>query len=117
VQPAFFHNGSFTRLEDAIAHHLDPFESARSYNASSAGVARDLSYRLGPIEPVLSRIDPRIAHPATLHRDEFENLVAFVRKGLLDSRAEKQHTCSLVPFVLPSGARPIRFDGCPPAPN
>ena len=23
LQPAFFHNGAFTRLEDAIRHHLD----------------------------------------------------------------------------------------------
>ena len=29
MQPAFFHNGSFTRLEDAIRHHLNVFESAR----------------------------------------------------------------------------------------
>ncbi len=28
LQPAFFHNGAFTRLEDAIRHHLDVFESA-----------------------------------------------------------------------------------------
>jgi len=30
LQPAFFHNGAFTRLEDAIYHHLHVFESARS---------------------------------------------------------------------------------------
>jgi cytochrome c peroxidase len=29
LQPAFFHNGAFTRLDDAIRHHLDVFESAR----------------------------------------------------------------------------------------
>ena len=28
LQPAFFHNGAFTRLEDAIAHHLDVAGSA-----------------------------------------------------------------------------------------
>ena len=30
LQPAFFHNGAFTRLEDAIYHHLHVFESARN---------------------------------------------------------------------------------------
>src|ERR1041385_472408 len=40
VQPAFFHNGSFTRLEHAIYHHLHVFESARSYTATSARVDR-----------------------------------------------------------------------------
>ena len=29
LQPAFFHNGCFTRLEDAIRHHLDVSSSAR----------------------------------------------------------------------------------------
>src|SRR5205085_708185 len=31
LQPTFFHNGCFTRLDDAIRHHLDVFTSARSY--------------------------------------------------------------------------------------
>ena len=31
LQPAFFHNGAFTRLEDAIRHHLDVYDSARNY--------------------------------------------------------------------------------------
>ena len=38
LQPAFFHNGAFTRLDDAIRHHLDVFDSARNYNAARAGV-------------------------------------------------------------------------------
>src|SRR2546429_5894219 len=52
LQPAFFHNGSFTRLDDAIRHDLNVFNSARNYNAVSAGVDKDLTYRMGPIEPV-----------------------------------------------------------------
>src|SRR4029453_3162547 len=60
LQPAFFHNGSFKRLEDAIDHHLHVFESAHNYDAKSAGIDRDLSYRLGPIEPVLQRLDPML---------------------------------------------------------
>ena len=66
LQPAFFHNGAFTRLEDAIRHHLDVFDSARHYNAARAGVDRDLRHRLGPIEPVLGahRSTARQAHPA-----------------------------------------------------
>ena len=30
LQPAFFRNGAFTRLEDAIRHHLDVHDSARA---------------------------------------------------------------------------------------
>ena len=113
VQPAFFHNGAFTRPEDAIRHHLDVVTSARDYRPAAAGVDRDLRFRRGPIEPVLDRLDPRLAAPETLSGDELASLVAFVRTGLLDPRALPQHLCSLVPPVLPSGMTPLRFEGCP----
>jgi cytochrome c peroxidase len=71
LQPAFFHNGAFTRLEDAIRHHLNVFESALSYDAAAAGVDRDLRTRLGPVEPVLDRLDPRLASPMFLRAEEF----------------------------------------------
>src|SRR6187397_2511161 len=45
LQAAFFHNGAFTRLEDAIRHHLNVFSSARFYNPIAAGLDRDLTYR------------------------------------------------------------------------
>src|SRR6186713_1610844 len=61
LQPAFFHNGAFTRLEDAIRHHLNVFESASTYGAAAAGIDSDLRARLGPIQPVLDRLDPRLA--------------------------------------------------------
>jgi len=113
LQPAFFHNGAFTRLEDAIRHHLNVFESASSYHPAAAGVDRDLRARLGPLEPVLDRLDPRLASPLFLNADEFADLVAFVRTGLLDRRALPQHLCSLIPASLPSGMTPLRFEACP----
>jgi cytochrome c peroxidase len=114
LQPAFFHNGAFTRLDDAIAHHLDVFESARRYDAVRAGVDRDLAGRLGPIEPVLERIDPLLATPLRLSGREFAALVAFVRDGLLDERARPQSLCELVPAAVPSGFPMMRFDECRP---
>jgi cytochrome c peroxidase len=113
LQPAFFHNGAFTRLEDAIRHHLDVFESARGYDPVSAGVDSDLRNRLGPIEPVLDRIDPLLAAPIDLTAREFNALVAFVRDGLLDDRARKQRLCELVPAHVPSGFPTMRFEDCP----
>jgi len=113
LQPAFFHNGAFTRLEDAIYHHLHVFESARSYNPARAGVNRDLTLRLGPIEPVLARVDPLLLKPPKLTPEEFENLVTFVRTGLLDRRADRQNLCALIPATLPSGMQPLRFEACP----
>ena len=49
---------------------------------------RDLTPRLGPIEPVRARVDPLLAYPIRLAPDEFDSLVVFVRSGLLDPRAE-----------------------------
>jgi cytochrome c peroxidase len=113
LQPAFFHNGSFTRLEDAIRHHLNVFESARNYDPRSAGVDRDLQHRLGPIEPVLERLDPLLADPIELTSAEFNQLVAFVRDALLDERARRGNLCGLVPKTVPSGFSTMRFEECP----
>jgi cytochrome c peroxidase len=113
LQPSFFHNGSFTRLEDAIYHHLHVFESARKYDPVRAGLDRDLTLRLGPIEPVLATVDARVANAPHLAPEEFHNLVKFVRTGLLDPSADRQSLCSLIPLVPPSGMAPLRFEQCP----
>jgi len=112
IQPAFFHNGAFTRLEDAIHHHLHVFESARNYDPMRAGVAADLRLRLGPIQPVLARLDPLLLNPPHLTEEEFESLVTFVRTGLLDKRARRENLCSLIPDALPSGMTLLQFEGC-----
>ena len=117
LQPAFFHNGAFTRLEDAIRHHLNVFDSARHYNAARAGVDGDLRQRLGPIEPVLARVDPLLATPTRLSDGEFEDLLHFVRDGLLDDGAKAREFCPLIPVTVPSGLSILSFQGCPHAHN
>ncbi|MBL0125843.1 MAG: hypothetical protein IPP88_25375 [Betaproteobacteria bacterium] len=112
LQPAFFHNGAFTRIEDAIRHHLNVYESARQYDPSRAGVDKDLRHRLGPIEPVLSRIDPLLATPVRLSESEFNDLVKFVRDSLLDDGAKARELCPLIPKSVPSGLPMLRFQGC-----
>jgi cytochrome c peroxidase len=112
LQPTFFHNGAFTRLEDAIRHHLDPVASARGYDPVRAGVDRDLTLRLGPIEPALDRIDPLLARPIHLDDHQLDALIAFVGKGLLDDRARRHHLCRLVPASVPSGSPTMLFEGC-----
>jgi cytochrome c peroxidase len=113
LQPAFFHNGAFTRLEDAVRHHLDALRSARTYSPEAAGLAQDLLHS-GPVEPVLKRLSPRLATPVRLSEEEIADLVAFVRDGLLDARARPANLCRLVPASLPSGEALPRFEGCPP---
>ena len=109
LQPAFFHNGSFTRLEDAVRHHLDVFNSARNYDPARAGGAPDLTLLRGPIEPVLARIDPLLATPLSLTDDEFRWLVDFVRAGLLDKRARPARFRKLIPETVPSGRPTLMF--------
>lgn len=109
LQPAFFHNGAFTRLEDAIQHHLNVFTSARNYSPEAAGVDNDLRAPAGPIEPVLARVDPILATPITLSNNEFRQLVDFVRNGLLDKRAEPDRLRKLIPASVPSGFPVLKF--------
>lgn len=112
VSPAFFHNGAFTRIEDAIRHHLNAYESARGYDPVAAGIDTDLWPRRGPIEPVLERLDSKLRTPMKLKRSEFNDLVAFVREGLLDTRAKKENLCDLVPETVPSGRPVLDFEAC-----
>lgn len=108
LQPTFFHNGSFTRLEDAVRYHLDAIGSAPSYNPALAGVDADLQGPMGPIAPVLARIDPALATPIVLSSDEFHQLIAFLRTGLLDPKANPHELRKLIPARVPSG-RPVHI--------
>ena len=106
LQPTFFHNGCFTKLEDAVRYHSNAIGSAPSYNPTAAGVDADLQGPQGPIAPVLARIDPALATPVTLSTDEFRQLIAFLRTGLLDPRANAHDLRKLIPARVPSG-RPV----------
>jgi cytochrome c peroxidase len=112
LQPAFFHNGAFTTLEDAIRHHLNVADSARHYNPIQAGVAQDLTYIVASPEPMLQTVDPLLAQPLSLSFGEFQDLVTFVRDGLLDGGAAPPSLCSLVPNSVPSGLPVLKFEGC-----
>ncbi len=106
LQPTFFHNGCFTRLEDAVRYHLNAIGSAPGYNPVAAGVDADLQGPQGPIAPVLVRIDPALLTPVTLSTDEFRQLIAFLRTGLLDPKANAHDLRKLIPDQVPSD-RPI----------
>ena len=107
LQVSFMHNGAFIRLEDAIRYHLDAIASARSY--SPRALAPDLQGPLGPITPVLERLDPLLRVPIALSEAEFADIVDFVRNGLLDPGARPERLRHLVPTTLPSGRTPLTF--------
>ena len=107
LQPSFMHNGAFIRLEDAIRHHLDVAASARTY--SPRALAPDLQGPLGPITPVLERLDPLLRNRIALTHAEVADLVDFLRDGLLDPAAKPERLRHLVPRQLPSGRDPLTF--------
>jgi hypothetical protein len=48
-----------------------------------------------------------------LTEQEFQDLLAFLRAGLLDPRATPGNLCKLIPATVPSGLPVLRFEGCP----
>jgi cytochrome c peroxidase len=109
LQPTFFHNGAFTRLEDALRYHLNPTAGAALYSPSRQHLDADLTGPLGPIQPVLDRLDPSLANPVQLTPEEFNQLLAFVREALLDRRAFPNNLRGLVPDSVPSGRAVLKF--------
>jgi cytochrome c peroxidase len=106
LQPTFMHNGAFTRLEAAIQHHLNVMDSVLQYTPASQNLPADLSGSLGPMAPVLARLDPALSTPIVLTESQFDQLLAFVSNGLLDPRATPDRLRRLVPRTVPSG-RPV----------
>ena len=109
LQPAFFHNGSFSRLEDALRYHLNPREQTKLYSRARQHLDEDLVGPTGPIEPVLQRLDPRLKQGAPLTPGEFNDLLVFLRQSLLDSRALPENLRFLVPPSVPSGRPVLQF--------
>src|SRR5215216_2956508 len=110
VQPTFMHNGAFTRLDYAIRHHLNVMDSALHYTPASHNLPADLSGPSGPMAPVLARLDPALSTPIILTETQFEQLLAFVRGGLLDPRASPERLRRLVPHSVPSGRPVLMFE-------
>jgi cytochrome c peroxidase len=109
LQSAFFHNGAFSRLDDALRYHLNPREQAKHYSSAQQHLDDDLLGPTGPIEPVLQRLDPRFKRATSLTSNEFNDLLAFLGNGLLDSRALPKNLRSLVPPSVPSGRPVLQF--------
>jgi cytochrome c peroxidase len=109
VAPAFFHNGAFGSIRAAIEHHLNVYRSAAFYDPRRNNLPPDL--HVGPFLPMfLAGIDPLVAVPIHLSREEVEDLTRFVTRSLLDERV--LGFCSLVPASVPSGLPVAQFQGC-----
>ena len=109
LSPAFFHNGAFARLEDAIRFHVNP---TQAYDPATAGIDADLYARMGP------RVDPSLLHPLfknggiSLSESQIQDVAQFVKTGLLDPRAKKENLCGLIPKAVPSKMKVLTFEDC-----
>jgi len=111
VAPGFFHNGAFTRLDDAIRFHVNVIAGARTYDPARAGVPADLARRVGP--PVAVKLlDRGVRGPTPLNPQALDDLVNFVRDALLDPRVNARNLCELVPPAVPSGMPVLQFEAC-----
>jgi cytochrome c peroxidase len=109
LAPAFFHNGAFGRLEDAIRFHLDP---TQHYNPAAAGIDKDLTKRMGPRVPA-SMLHPMFKNGGIdLSESEIRDVTQFVKTGLLDPRATKENLCDLIPKSVPSKLKVLTFEAC-----
>ena len=109
LSPAFFHNGAFARLQDAIRFHLDP---TQKYDPAAAGIDADLRLREGP------RVDESYLHPLfrnggiRLSASQIRDVTQFVKTGLLDPRTKKENLCTLIPKFVPSKLKVLTFEAC-----
>jgi cytochrome c peroxidase len=72
-----------------------------------------LTGNTGLIAPVLQRIDPALAQRVSLTGEEFSDLEAFLRDGLLDRRALPENRARLIPTSVPSGLSLPTFESTP----
>ena len=75
-QPAFMRNGAYVCLEDAVRHHLEVDDLARSYELDN--LDPDIRASLGPVEPMLGRVAELIDLSQPLPDDEFDQVLDFV---------------------------------------
>jgi cytochrome c peroxidase len=76
---------------------------ATNYSPAAAGVAADLRGPMGPLGPILERLDSRLRTPIELTPAEFDQLLEFVKVGLMDPAASSSKLKALIPANLPSG--------------
>jgi hypothetical protein len=88
----------------------------KSQCATQAGVAADLNHNTGLIILVLRRLDPALSNIPALSEQEFSDLLAFLREGLLDPRARPDYLTRFIPASVPSQLPLQVFETTPPRP-
>ncbi|WP_086929618.1 cytochrome-c peroxidase [Agarilytica rhodophyticola] len=81
LEGPYMHNGAFDELEDAIRHHLDPFTSLATYDASQIEFELAGIFQNDPqtLETILSTLDPElVVYGRPLNDNEIKDLMSFM---------------------------------------
>jgi len=98
----WLHNGAYASLEEVIQHHLSPADSLSAYQgeALSADLRETLRDNSAVVAGVLSTLDPLLAAPPELDRQQVAELLEFLNALSSPSAADLAY---LVPESVPSG--------------
>jgi cytochrome c peroxidase len=110
VQTAFFHNGSFRKLKDALDFHLNPSVKIATYNPYDFGVPHDLKYKNSDMADVMNTLDPVLQQGISLNMNEKEDLLVFLTESLYDRRASPENLRKEIPKKVPSGIKLQNFE-------
>ncbi len=80
VTGPWMHNGAYQRLEDAVAHMLDPETALHRYDPQQlpAGLQPTVRLEEAMIDTVLATLDPLLWTPVELSEPEFDDLMSFL---------------------------------------
>jgi len=110
VQAAFFHNGSFSQLKDALDFHLNPSVNIATYSPANFGVPNDLKYNSADMADVMNTLDPVLKEGIILSENEKEDLLIFLTESLFDKRASPENLKKEIPKSVPSGIKLQYFE-------
>jgi cytochrome c peroxidase len=110
VQAAFFHNGSFSQLKDALDFHLNPSVNIATYRPYNFGVPLDMKYNRADMADVMSTLDPVLKQGISLSKNEKVDLLLFLTESLFDNRASSENLRKEIPKKVPSGIKLQYFE-------
>ena len=117
VQAAFFHNGSFRKLKDALDFHLNPSIQIATYNPYNFGVPLDLKYKGSDMADVMNTLDPVLKQGISISKNEKEDLLVFLTESLYDRKASPENLRKEIPKNVPSGIKLQYFEMDEQSPN